>query len=59
MDSSEIEDLETQAVEDSDTEGHNLWIDPGLSADLARSRNKDIEKQARERKRAKEAKKKR
>ena len=38
-----------------DTEGHSLWISPSASRELANSRNRDIERQARERQRAKEA----
>ena len=39
-----------------DVEGHNMWIGPTVSRDLARSRSKDVEREARERQRAKEAK---
>jgi hypothetical protein len=40
-----------------DTEGHSLWIDPGSARQLARNKNDEIERYAREAKRAKEAKK--
>jgi hypothetical protein len=40
---------------EQDVEGHNLWISPSTGRDLARGRNADIERQARERQRAKEA----
>jgi hypothetical protein len=39
-----------------DVEGHNMWIGPTVSRDLARSRSKELERQARDRQRAKEAK---
>ncbi|MEA2623387.1 MAG: hypothetical protein QOH61_2297 [Chloroflexota bacterium] len=39
-----------------DTEGHNLWVNPGASRELARGRNADREREMRERQRAKEAK---
>jgi hypothetical protein len=42
---------------DQDTEGHNLWIDPRMSRDLATSRSKDLEREARERQRARESRK--
>ena len=45
-----------QPADEQDVEGHNMWIDPGSSRDLANSRNKDLERAARERNRAKEAK---
>ncbi len=45
-----------QQDDEQDVEGHNMWIDPGSSRDMARTRNKEIERAARERNRAKEAK---
>ena len=45
-----------QPEDEQDVEGHNMWIDPGSSRDLANSRNKDLERAARERNRAKDAK---
>ena len=45
-----------QPADEQDVEGHNMWIDPGSSRDMAHSRNKEIERDARERNRAKEAK---
>lgn len=40
--------------EEQDTEGHNVWINPTLSRDLATSRSRDVEREARDRQRAKE-----
>jgi hypothetical protein len=40
---------------EQDTEGHGMWISPTLSRDLATSRSRDIEREARERQRAKES----
>jgi hypothetical protein len=42
-----------------DTEGHNLWISPSVSREMANSRSRDIEREARERQRAKEARERR
>lgn len=39
-----------------DTEGHNLWINPGSARDIARGRAADRDRELRERQRAKEAK---
>jgi hypothetical protein len=39
----------------SDTEGHNMMINPGAGRDLARGRAKEVEREARDRQRAKEA----
>ena len=39
-----------------DVEGHNMWIGPTVSRDLARNHSKELERQAKERQRAKEAK---
>jgi len=44
------------SADEQDVEGHNMWISSGMSSDLAYSRSKELEKEARERKRAKEAK---
>ena len=41
--------------EGDDTEGHSMFLNPSTSADMARARNKDIERQAREHARQKEA----
>lgn len=38
-----------------DTEGQSMWISPGASYDMAKSRSKEIERQAREHQRQKEA----
>jgi hypothetical protein len=37
-----------------DTEGHSLMLNPTLSRDLATSRSRDVEREARDRARAKE-----
>jgi hypothetical protein len=42
--------------EEKDVEGHNMWISPTINSDMARNRSKDVEREARERNRAKEAK---
>jgi len=44
-----------QPTEDDDVEGH-MMINPTLAADMARVRSKDVERAAKERNRAKEAK---
>jgi len=49
---------ESQPADDQDVEGHNMWINPSMSGDLARNRSKELEREARERNRAKEAKRK-
>ncbi len=40
---------------ENDTEGHNLWISPSASRVMTNSRMRDIERQARERQRVKDA----
>ena len=42
--------------DDKDVEGHNMWIGPAIATDLSRNRAKELEREARERNRAKEAK---
>ncbi len=42
--------------EEKDVEGHNMWISPTINSEMARNRSKDLEREARERNRAKEAK---
>ena len=49
---------EDQPADDQDVEGHNMWINPSMSGDLARNRSKELEREARERNRAKEVKRK-
>ena len=39
-----------------DVEGHNMWIGPTVSRDLARNHSKELERQARDRQRSKDAK---
>ena len=39
-----------------DVEGHNMWIGATVASDLARSRSKELEREARDHRRAKEAK---
>jgi hypothetical protein len=47
---------QAELADEQDVEGHSLMINPTMAGDLARVRSKDIERQARERSRAKEAK---
>ena len=47
---------DTGATDEKDVEGHNMWIGPTISSDIARNRNKEIEQAAKERNRAKDAK---
>lgn len=47
---------ETQPDEEQDVEGHSMFLDPNLARDMARSRNREIEREAKERNRAKQAK---
>ena len=42
--------------DEQDVEGHNMWIGPTVMNDLARQRTKELERQAREHRRAKEGK---
>jgi hypothetical protein len=44
------------ATDEQDVEGHNMWIGPTVSRDLARNRSKELERAARDRQRAKDAK---
>ena len=48
---------EAESTDEKDVEGHNMWIGPMISTDMARSRSKDLERAAKERNRVKEAKK--
>ncbi len=41
--------------DENDTEGHSQFMNPGSSYDMAKARNRDIERQAREHAREKEA----
>ena len=43
-------------ADDSDTEGHNMWINPSASREMTNSRSRDMEREMRDRQRAKEAK---
>ena len=45
-----------EPADDQDVEGHNMMIHPTIAGDLARVRSKELEREARERNRAKEAK---
>jgi hypothetical protein len=42
-------------TDDSDVEGHELFMNPNLSRDLASSRTREIERQIRDQQRAREA----
>jgi len=44
------------AADDSDTEGHNLWVNPSASREMTNSRSRDMEREMRDRQRAKDAK---
>jgi hypothetical protein len=46
---------QSQPADDDDVEGH-MMINPTLASDVARVRSRDVERAARERARAKEAK---
>jgi hypothetical protein len=45
-----------RAADEQDVEGHNMWIGPTVMRDLSRDRSKELERQAKEHRRAKEAK---
>jgi hypothetical protein len=47
---------EHEPDDEQDVEGHSMLLDPNLARDMARSRSKDLDRQIRERKHAKEAK---
>jgi len=47
---------QAQPADEQDVEGHSMLINPTIAHDLARVRSKEIERQAREHARAKEAK---
>ena len=42
-------------MEEADTEGHGLLVDPGMARDLARGRAADVDRASRDRQRQKEA----
>ena len=42
--------------DDEDVKGNSMFLNPSLASDMARNRSKDIEKEVRERNRAKDAK---
>lgn len=46
---------DSESTDEKDVEGHNMWLGPNVAADLARSRSKEVEREARDRKHAKEA----
>ena len=47
---------EQRPDDEQDVEGHSLFINPTLAGDMARNRSKDVDRDVRERNRAKEAK---
>jgi hypothetical protein len=47
---------QAEPADDQDVEGNSLLIGSAMSSDLARIRSRDLEREARERARAKEAK---
>lgn len=44
-----------QPDDEQDVEGHSMLLDPNLARDMARSRSRDIDREVKERNRAKEA----
>jgi hypothetical protein len=46
----------TSTEDAQDVEGHNLWMNPSASREMTNSRSRDLEREARDRQRAKEAK---
>ena len=40
----------------NDVEGHNLWVNPSASREMTSGRSREIEREMRDRQRAKEAK---
>jgi len=51
-----IKNDDPQQPDQSDVEGHNMWINPSASREMTSSRSRDYERQLRDRQRAKEAK---
>jgi hypothetical protein len=49
-------DVEPAADVEQDTEGHNMWINPGSARDLTRSKDAERQRELEKRQRAKEAK---
>jgi len=47
---------EAQPEDEQDVEGHSMWLDPNLARDVARNHSKELDRQVKERNRAKEAK---
>lgn len=45
-----------QPADEQDVEGHGMFLDPTLARDVARLRSRDIDREVRDRNRAKEAK---
>ena len=43
-----------EARDSEDVEGHNMWIGPTVSRDLARNHSKELERKARDRQRTKD-----
>lgn len=51
----DTDDVQPQKPSDDDSEGHIFLPDPGASRELARSREREMERAARERQRSKDA----
>ena len=49
---SQDQPIETDTA--ADVEGHNMWVHPTVSGNLAESRSRDLERQAREHQRQQE-----
>jgi hypothetical protein len=54
-DTHKVDAVEPTELDEADTEGQNMWVNPGSAGDLARVRQQEQERQMRERKRQKEA----
>lgn len=55
-DNKTVNEPQTDADEEEDVEGNNMWVASTVASDLARSRSKDLEREAKQHRRAKEAK---
>ena len=49
-------DQPSQDDDAADVEGHNLWMNPSASREMTSGRSREIEREMRDRQRAKEAK---
>jgi hypothetical protein len=58
-DNKQTEAPEIEDQDEQDVEGHNMWVSSTVATDLARNRAKELEKEARDHRRAQENKKER